>query len=79
MQRYAIPKTTFLVFNCPGVLVGGGRQGQRDKNHRGILALPSGKFLPVTLEIAMGSFQMVWKVSGWSEKFSDNLESFQIV
>ena len=28
-----------------------------------IVALPSGKFLRVTLEIALGSFRMVWKVT----------------
>ena len=88
-----IPKTTFLVFNCPGVPVGqGGRQGQRHKNHRGILALPSGKFLRVHIVFAhnpwnctgkfpdgLESFRIVWKVSGWSGKFLDNLESFRII
>ena len=39
----------------------------------------SGKSLRVTLEITLGSFQMVWKVSGWSGKFPDSLESFRII
>ena len=50
-----------------------------------IVALPSGKsmrvqkFLRVTLEIALGSFRMVWKVSGESGKFLYGLESFRII
>ena len=42
----------------------------------------SGKFLRVTLEIALGSFQTVWKISGlsrWSGKVPDSLENFQRV
>ena len=39
----------------------------------------SGKFLRVTHEIALGSFQTVWKISGWSGKFSDSLNIFQMV
>ena len=52
----------------------------------------SGKFLRITLGIAVGSFRMVWKVSGWSEsfrrvwkvsgesgKFPNNQQSFRIV
>ena len=39
----------------------------------------SGKFLRVTLEIGLGSFRMVWKVSGESGKFPDSLESFRMV
>ena len=38
----------------------------------------SGKFLRITLEIALESFQMVWKVSGLSGKLQDGLESFRI-
>ena len=39
----------------------------------------SGKFLRITLEIALESFQMVWKVSGLSGKFPDCLESYRMV
>ena len=52
---------------------------QRPKNLGGRVALPSGKFLRVTLEIALGSFRMVWKVSGESGKCPDGLESFRMV
>ena len=38
----------------------------------------SGKFLRVTLEIALGRFRTVSKVSGWSRKFMDDLDIFQI-
>ena len=43
-----------------------------------IMTLPSGKFLRVPLEIALGRFQTVSKVSGWSRKFMDDLDIFQI-
>ena len=39
----------------------------------------SGKFLRVTLEIALGSFQTVWKISGWSGKSPDSLDIFRMV
>ena len=60
---------------------------QRPKNHRGIVALPSGKFLRVRKvfarnPFALGSFHTVWKISGlsrWSGKVPDSLENFRIV
>ena len=52
---------------------------QRPKNPGGMVALPSGKFLRVTLEIALGSFRTVWKVSKLSGKFADGLECLQMV
>ena len=39
----------------------------------------SRKFLRVTLQIALGSFHIVWKVSKLSEKFLDGLESFRTI
>ena len=39
----------------------------------------SGKFLHVTLEIALGSLHIVWKVSKLSGKFPDGLGSFLLV
>ena len=66
--------------------------GQRPKNHRGIVALPSGKFLRVRKVFArnpwkwigkfadhLQNFQIGWIFSGWSGKFLDSLESFRIV
>ena len=65
---------------------------QRPKNHRGIVALPSGKFLRVQKVFArnpwkctgkfadrLQNFQIVWIFSGWSGKFPDSLESFRII
>ena len=64
-------------------------KAQRPKNPGGLVALPSGKFLRVTLEIALGSFQpsgkfpdsvnIFRKLSRLSRKFPLSLESFQIV
>ena len=45
---------------------------QRHKNHRGIVALPSGKFLRVRKVFARNP----WNCTG---KFLDGLESFRIV
>ena len=65
---------------------------KRHKNHHGIAALPSRKFLRVTLEIALGSFRTVWKtsrqsgncrmvrkVSGQPGKFPDRLDIFRMI
>ena len=38
-------------------------KAQRPKNPGGLVAMPSGKFLRVTLEIALGSFRTIWKIS----------------
>ena len=39
-------------------------KAQRPKNPGGLVALPSRKFLRVTLEIALRSFRTIWKFSG---------------
>ena len=64
---------------------------QRPKNHRGNVALPSGKFLHIEGFCAqplkmhwegadrLQNFQIVWIFSGWSRKFPDSLESFRII
>ena len=51
---------------------------QRPKNLDGRVALPSGKFLRVRKVFAQ-PLKLHWKVSGWSGKFLDGLESFQMV
>ena len=51
---------------------------QRPKNHRGIVALPSGKFLRVWKVFAR-SLNCPWKVSGPLERFLERLESCRIV
>ena len=61
------------------------------KDHCGIVALPSRKFLRVWKVFArnplnctgkfldrMDNFQIVWIFSGWSRKFPNSLESFRI-
>ena len=77
--QYSTPKATHCSY-------------QRPKNHRGIVALPSGKFLRVRKVFArnhwnctgkfpygLESFQISWKVSGLSRKCPDGLGCFGII
>ena len=67
------------------MLLSGARKVAKPKNLGGGVALPTGKFLRVTLELhcklsdGLESFRRIWKVSRWSRKFPSDLENVQMI